>query len=48
MKTLYFLLLLPTLALANPKLAPYGAAGVETLKALGLYDAVAPKIVDTD
>lgn len=36
------------LALANPKLAPYGAAGVETLKALGLYDAVAPKIVQGD
>jgi molybdate transport system substrate-binding protein len=33
------------LALANPKLAPYGAAGVEALKALGLYDAIAPKIV---
>ena len=36
------------LALANPKLAPYGAAGVEALKALGLYDAVAPKIVQGD
>jgi molybdate transport system substrate-binding protein len=36
------------LALANPKLAPYGAAGVETLKALGLYEAVAPKIVQGD
>jgi molybdate transport system substrate-binding protein len=36
------------LALANPKLAPYGAAGVEALKALGLYEAVAPKIVQGD
>lgn len=36
------------LALANPKLAPYGAAGVETLKALGLYDVVAPRIVQGD
>jgi molybdate transport system substrate-binding protein len=36
------------LALANSKLAPYGAAGVETLKALGLYDALAPKIVQGD
>lgn len=33
------------IALANPKLAPYGAAGVQTLHALGVYDAVAPKIV---
>lgn len=36
------------LALANPKLAPYGVAAVETLNALGLYDAVAPKIVQGD
>lgn len=36
------------LALANPKLAPYGAAGVETLKALGVYERVAPKIVQGD
>ena len=33
------------LSLANPKLAPYGAAGVETMKALGVYAAVEPKIV---
>lgn len=33
------------LALANPKAAPYGAAGEETLKALGVYDAVKGKIV---
>lgn len=36
------------LALANPKLAPYGAAAVETLKALGLQDALAPKMVQGD
>jgi len=36
------------LALANPKLAPYGAAGIETLKALGAYERVAPKIVQGD
>ena len=33
------------LALANPKLAPYGLAATETLKALGLADALQPKIV---
>lgn len=33
------------LALANPKLAPYGAAAVEAMKALGNYDALAPKFV---
>ncbi len=33
------------LALANPAGAPYGAAAVETLKALGLYEALAMKIV---
>ncbi len=33
------------IALANPKLAPYGAAGVQTLQALGIYDSLAPKIV---
>jgi len=33
------------LALANPKLAPYGAAGMEALKALNLLAAVQPKIV---
>ena len=33
------------IALANPKLAPYGAAGVQTLQALGVYDAITPKIV---
>ena len=34
-----------TLAIANPAAAPYGAAAVETLKALGVYGALQPKIV---
>jgi molybdate transport system substrate-binding protein len=34
------------LAVANPKLAPYGAAAMETLSALGLLDAVRPRIVE--
>lgn len=33
------------IALANPKLAPYGAAGVQALQALGVYDTIAPKLV---
>lgn len=33
------------LSLANPKTAPYGAAGVEVLKKLGLYDSLHGKIV---
>ncbi|MCK9990986.1 MAG: molybdate transport system substrate-binding protein [Rugosibacter sp.] len=33
------------LAVANPRLAPYGAAGVQALQALGVYDAIAPKLV---
>lgn len=33
------------LAIADPVLAPYGAAAVETLQKLKLYDAVAPKLV---
>ncbi len=33
------------LSIANPATAPYGAAAVETLKALGVYEALAPKIV---
>ncbi len=36
------------LALANPKLAPYGQAGAEVLKARGLTDALAPKIVTAE
>ena len=33
------------IAIANPKLAPYGAAGYEVLKARGLTEAIAPKVV---
>lgn len=33
------------LAIANPATAPYGGAAVETLKALGVYEAVQAKIV---
>ncbi len=33
------------LAIANPTAAPYGAAAVETLKALGVFAAIEPKIV---
>lgn len=33
------------LALADPRLAPYGAASVEVMKKLGVYDSLAPKLV---
>lgn len=33
------------LAIADPKVAPYGAAGLAVLKARGLSEAVAPKLV---
>jgi len=33
------------LAIADPRAAPYGEAAVETLRSLGLYDAVKPKLV---
>lgn len=33
------------LAIANPKIAPYGAAGLEVLKARGLSESLAPKLV---
>ncbi len=36
------------LAMADPKLAPYGAAAQETLKAMGIYAAVQPKIVTAE
>ncbi len=32
-------------ALADPAAAPYGAAAVEAMKALGVYDSLAPKLV---
>lgn len=33
------------LSIADPAAAPYGVAAVETLKKMGIYDQVAPKIV---
>lgn len=33
------------LAIADPATAPYGEAAVETLRRLGLYDALQPKVV---
>lgn len=33
------------LSIANPVAAPYGTAAVETMQALGVYDALRPKIV---
>ena len=33
------------LSIANPAAAPYGAAAIETMKALGVYDALKAKIV---
>ena len=33
------------IAIANPQTAPYGAAAVEVMNKLGVYDALAPKIV---
>ncbi len=33
------------LAIANPKVAPYGAAALEVIKARGLADALTPKLV---
>jgi molybdate transport system substrate-binding protein len=36
------------LAIANPKVAPYGAAALEVLKARGLADTVAPKLVTAE
>lgn len=34
------------IAIANPAAAPYGAAAVETMKALGVYDDLRAKIVE--
>mgnify|MGYP001192690880 CR=1 FL=1 len=36
------------LAIANPKLAPYGRAAMEVLKARGLTEAAAPKLVTAE
>jgi molybdate transport system substrate-binding protein len=36
------------LALCNPKLAPYGAAGLQTMQALGVSEALQPKIVQAE
>jgi molybdate transport system substrate-binding protein len=36
------------LAIANPKIAPYGAAGLEVIKARGLTDAITPKLVTAE
>jgi molybdate transport system substrate-binding protein len=36
------------LAVTDPKLAPYGVASIETMKALGVYGAVQPKIVTAE
>lgn len=33
------------IALANPKLAPYGAAAIEVMKSLGVYEALQSKVV---
>jgi len=33
------------LSIANPVAAPYGTAALETMRALGVYDALKPKIV---
>jgi molybdate transport system substrate-binding protein len=33
------------IAIANPAVAPYGAAAIETMKALGVYDKLAGKVV---
>tara|TARA_R110002020_G_scaffold57090_22_gene157424 strand:- start:282 stop:1037 length:756 start_codon:yes stop_codon:yes gene_type:complete len=33
------------IALANPETAPYGAAAIETMRALGVHDTLAPRIV---
>ncbi|AJY46781.1 molybdate ABC transporter substrate-binding protein [Martelella endophytica] len=36
------------IAIANPTAAPYGSAAVETMKSLGLYETLEPKIVQGD
>jgi molybdate transport system substrate-binding protein len=34
------------LSISNPVAAPYGAAAIETMKSLGLYDTLRPKFVE--
>lgn len=34
------------LSICNPAAAPYGAAAVEAMKSLGIYDALQPKLVE--
>ena len=36
------------IAIANPKVAPYGAAGLEVIKARGLSEALSPKLVTAE
>ena len=36
------------LSLADPKLAPYGAAGMQAMQALGVYDALQSKLVTAE
>jgi len=36
------------LAIANPKVAPYGAAALQVMKARGMTDALAPKLVTAE
>ncbi|MEO5658380.1 MAG: molybdate ABC transporter substrate-binding protein, partial [Polaromonas sp.] len=36
------------IALADPKLAPYGAAAAQAMKTLGVYDALQPKFVTAE
>lgn len=33
------------LAIANPSTAPYGMAALQTMKSMGLYEAIAPRLV---
>lgn len=34
------------ISIANPKTAPYGAAAIEAMQKMGVYDAIKPKIVE--
>jgi molybdate transport system substrate-binding protein len=36
------------LSIANPKIAPYGAAAIEVIKARGLTEAITPKLVTAE